>query len=420
MKRYVNFLALMVFLPMSYASDDDDDASSATLVEQEVIYACVKYDKKEGSLKKDSPLRYTEPFEDCKKNEVKVSWNTIGPEGPEGPAGADGIDGAEGAPGAKGAPGVPGQDGVNGANGFSGLDGQDGAEGAPGAKGDKGDLGIPGQDGANGIDGVKGAPGVPGQDGVNGANGFNGLDGQDGADGIDGAPGAKGDKGDLGIPGQDGADGIDGVGFDGLDGSSCSVAQVGSSAVITCEDGTSAALASAGTVVVYPEGMLGESPPLTYPTGAVIIVDALGIVLGKVIGAGNSAQILLREDPVLWGMLHNHAATETIKLTSKDYNYLLFMEEGCTGTPFVSFLRDSRWPVDAGVLGLFVKVDGAELENLLFKSRIMNAGIRFDQFNEVGECENGQFVHEAYLATEYIPAPEIRNAVYPYLLHQLP
>ena len=396
MKRYVNFLALMVFLPMSYASDDDDDASSATLVEQEVIYACVKYDKKEGSLKKDSPLRYTEPFEDCKKNEVKVSWNTIGPEGPEGPAGADGIDGAEGAPGAKGAPGVPGQDGVNGANGFNGLDGQDGAEGAPGAKGDKGDLGIPGQDGANGIDGVKGAPGVPGQDGVNGANGFNGLDG------------------------QDGANGIDGVGFDGLDGSSCSVAQVGSSAVITCEDGTSAALASAGTVVVYPEGMLGESPPLTYPTGAVVIKDASGTVLGKVIGAGNSAQILLREDPVLWGMLHNHAATETIKLTSKDYNYLLFMEEGCTGTPFVSFLRDSRWPVDAGVLGLFVKVDGAELENLLFKSRIMNAGIRFDQFNEVGECENGQFVHEAYLATEYIPAPEIRNAVYPYLLHQLP
>ena len=342
MKRYVNFLALMVFLPMSYASDDDDDASSATLVEQEVIYACVKYDKKEGSLKKDSPLRYTEPFEDCKKNEVKVSWNTIGPEGPEGPAGADGIDGAPGVPGAKGAPGVPGQDGVNGANGFNGLDG------------------------------------------------------------------------------QDGANGIDGVGFDGLDGSSCSVAQVGSSAVITCEDGTSAALASAGTVVVYPEGMLGESPPLTYPTGAVIIVDALGIVLGKVIGAGNSAQILLREDPVLWGMLHNHAATETIKLTSNDYNYLLFMEEGCTGTPFVSFLRDSRLPVDAGVLGLFVKVDGAELENLLFKSRIMNAGIRFDQFNEVGECENGQFVHEAYLATEYIPAPEIRNAVYPYLLHQLP
>ncbi|MBT7721347.1 MAG: hypothetical protein HN739_00705 [Gammaproteobacteria bacterium] len=74
---------------MSYASDDDDDAFSATLVEQEVIYACVKYDEKEGSLKKDSPLRYTEPFEDCKKNEVRVSWNTIGPEGPEGPEGFD-------------------------------------------------------------------------------------------------------------------------------------------------------------------------------------------------------------------------------------------------------------------------------------------------------------------------------------------
>ena len=363
-KRYFIFTALIAFLPMAYATEGNDGSASIE-VQPKVIYACVQKNNK-NRLKNGSSLLYSKENRDCKENQAKISWNAIGPAGLEG---ADGIDGA---PGAKGAPGA------------------------------------------------RGAPGVPGQDGVNGANGFNGLDGQDGADGINGAPGAKGDKGDLGIPGQDGADGIDGVGFDGLDGSSCSVAQVGSSAVITCEDGTSAALASAGTVVVYPEGMLGESPQLTYPTGAVIIVDALGIVLGKVIGAGNSAQILLREEPVLWGMLHNHAATETIKLTSLDYNYLLFMEEGCTGTPFVSFLRDSRWPVDAGVLGLFVKVDGAELENLLFKSRIMNAGIRFDQFNEVGECENGQFVHEAYLATEYIPAPEIRNAVYPYLLHQLP
>ena len=200
----------------------------------------------------------------------------------------------------------------------------------------------------------------------------------------------------------------------------CSVTQENSGARLTCADGSSAIIANGGKVLVYPEGTLGGVPIIEYNTGDIVAKDANEIVLGKVIGAGNSAQILLREDPVLWGMLHNHAATETIKLTSKDYNYLLFMEEGCTGTPFVSFLRDSRWPVDAGVLGLFVKVDGAELENLLFKSRIMNAGIRFDQFNEVGECENGQFVHEAYLATEYIPAPEIRNAVYPYLLHQLP
>ena len=417
MKRYVNFLALMVFLPMSYASDDDDDASSATLVEQEVIYACVKYDKKEGSLKKDSPLRYTEPFEDCKKNEVRVSWNTIGPEGPEGPVGADGIDGAEGAPGAKGAPGVPGQDGVNGANGFSGLDGQDGAEGAPGAKGDKGDLGIPGQDGANGIDGVKGAPGVPGQDGVNGANGFNGLDGQDGADGIDGAPGAKGDKGDLGIPGQDGADGIDGVGFDGLDGSSCSVAQVGSSAVITCADGTSAALASAGTVVVYPEGMLGESPPLTYPTGAVVIKDASGTVLGEALAdfAGGHYIELKVGETTSTGVLANVTSSSSVELFFPiQYFYL---EEDCQGLPFVQHPTFITW--DDSTDEYYVGNPDVVSTTILFGSQKTSSYVANGILQSFA-CENGSVVVSALPTVPFVPPQEILNAVYPISLEQLP
>ena len=393
MKRYVNFLALMVFLPMSYASDDDDDASSATLVEQEVIYACVKYDKKEGSLKKDSPLRYTEPFEDCKKNEVKVSWNTIGPEGPEGPVGADGIDGAEGAPGAKGAPGVPGQDGVNGANGFSGLDGQDGAEGAPGAKGDKGDLGIPGQDGANGIDGVKGAPGVPGQDGVNGANGFNGLDG------------------------QDGADGIDGVGFDGLDGSSCSVAQVGSSAVITCEDGTSAALASAGTVVVYPEGMLGESPPLTYPTGAVVIKDASGTVLGEALAdfAGGHYIELKVGETTSTGVLANVTSSSSVELFRPTVAY--FLEEDCQGLPFVQHHHYIIW--DDSTDEYYVGNPDVVSTTILFGSQKTSSYVANGILQSFA-CENGSVVVSALPTVPFVPPQEILNAVYPISLEQLP
>ena len=363
MKRYVNFLALMVFLPMSYASDDDDDASSATLVEQEVIYACVKYDKKEGSLKKDSPLRYTEPFEDCKKNEVKVSWNTIGPEGPEGPAGADGIDGAEGAPGAKG------------------------------------------------------APGVPGQDGVNGANGFNGLDGQDGADGINGAPGAKGDKGDLGIPGQDGANGIDGVGFDGLDGSSCSVAQVGSSAVITCEDGTSAALASAGTVVVYPEGMLGESPPLTYPTGAVVIKDASGTVLGEALAdfAGGHYIELKVGETTSTGVLANVTSSSSVELFFPTQYF--YLEEDCQGLPFVQHPTFITW--DDSTDEYYVGNPDVVSTTILFGSQKTSSYVANGILQSFA-CENGSVVVSALPTVPFVPPQEILNAVYPISLEQLP
>jgi hypothetical protein len=186
-KRYINFLALMVFLPMSYASDDDDDASSATLVEQEVIYACVKYDEKEGSLKKDSPLRYTEPFEDCKKNEVRVSWNTIGPEGPEGPAGADGEIGATGATGPQGTAGPQGLAGSQGAPGFPGANGGIGPQGISGATGAAGATGAQGAIGPQGLAGSQGAPGVKGDTGPEGIPGATGATGETGPAGSAGS-----------------------------------------------------------------------------------------------------------------------------------------------------------------------------------------------------------------------------------------
>ena len=42
-------------------------------------------------------------------------------------------------------------------------------------------------------------------------------------------------------------------------GGGCSAQQEGSSVVISCADGTSGVLASEGTVVVYPEGAIGEA-----------------------------------------------------------------------------------------------------------------------------------------------------------------
>ena len=60
----------------------------------------------------------------------------------------------------------------------------------------------------------------------------------------------------------------------------CSAEQDGSSVVITCADGTSGVLASEGTVVVYPEdGIVGESPVQSWPTGDIVWQDAAGLYI---------------------------------------------------------------------------------------------------------------------------------------------
>jgi len=62
----------------------------------------------------------------------------------------------------------------------------------------------------------------------------------------------------------------------------CSAEQDGSSVVITCADGTSGVLASAGTVVLIPEGETGETPDYsTINVGEFYWVDGNGVVLGK-------------------------------------------------------------------------------------------------------------------------------------------
>ena len=50
----------------------------------------------------------------------------------------------------------------------------------------------------------------------------------------------------------------------------CSANQDGSNFVISCTDGSIAVLASAGTVVAYPRGVIGEAPLDTLPSGEVV------------------------------------------------------------------------------------------------------------------------------------------------------
>ena len=50
----------------------------------------------------------------------------------------------------------------------------------------------------------------------------------------------------------------------------CTVEQVDNTAEITCADGSTAVVPGYGTVIVVPEGEIGEAPPDTLPTGTVV------------------------------------------------------------------------------------------------------------------------------------------------------
>jgi hypothetical protein len=103
------------------------------------IYACVN--------NSSGAIHVTDATTACNSNEMKLVWNTQGPQGvpgpqgpqgipgPAGPAGAIGPAGPQGDPGPQGAQGIPGPVGATGATGASGPTGPQGPQGVPGVSG---------------------------------------------------------------------------------------------------------------------------------------------------------------------------------------------------------------------------------------------------------------------------------------------
>ncbi len=72
------------------------------------LYACVK--------KHGGTARFVSARTRCRRNETKLSWNTVGPAGANGRNGANGKNGTNGANGKNGANGTSGLSGANGAS----------------------------------------------------------------------------------------------------------------------------------------------------------------------------------------------------------------------------------------------------------------------------------------------------------------
>jgi hypothetical protein len=216
----------------------------------------------------------------------------------------------------------------------------------------------------------------------------------------------------------------------------CSAAQDGSSVVITCADGSSGVLASAGTVVVYPEGITGNADPITYNTGDIVVVDASDQVLGVVVdqlNAGSEFHAYYIELSVneysLKPLLYGQQSTQTVRLIPEggggSWTTVYWLTDDCTGPVWVA-PRKGEYQNLLANLGdgrYFAPDIGASEEQLLFNSRIVSEHMHYSAsigWVAATSCEAGQYVANAWRSVEYILAPEIENAAYPITLKQLP
>jgi hypothetical protein len=84
-----------------------------------VIHACLRLDRHQDESR---TFRLVAADERCRRHEVRVWWNVVGPQGPQGP---QGLPGPQGPAGKDGLDGQNGKDGEEGPAGPSGTTGQE-------------------------------------------------------------------------------------------------------------------------------------------------------------------------------------------------------------------------------------------------------------------------------------------------------
>ena len=313
----------------------------------------------------------------------------IGPAGTDGERGEQGPQGIIGPTGLMGPQGPQGEVGPRGEVGPTGLIGPQGPQGEVGPRGEVGPTGLIGPQGPQGEQGPTGLMGPPGAQGPIGATG---------PQGEQGPIGLTGPQGEVGPPGSSG----------------CSAQQDGSAVVITCADGTSGVLASAGTVVILPTPLIGEIPDISeLPSGDVVVKDANDVLLGIWVKYA-SGGLETRLDGGLAIVLANDEATESVKIIASRNKELIYSERDCQGVR-LSFVNG----------GTFLE---NPLGGYLLRSTGYGSVFMYESYhrytNDQWVCENFDPTPAPagfwYLTVDVTLPEEILNATYPIRLEQLP
>ena len=214
----------------------------------------------------------------------------------------------------------------------------------------------------------------------------------------------------------------------------CSADQYGSSVVITCADGTSGVLASAGTVVLVPEGSVTITEPDIYNAGQIVVKDANDSIVAPALVSEISATSFVHIELATSSdtfRAYLRASDEDNLITLVPYNAgtvvsasrLLFKSDDCSGQPFIyASAQQDRWAVAKTSEGeFFVKQPDAESEELLFGSRIVSEHVDYNSnYVLASSCASGDFIKTAYLAASFEVPTSISDAVFPIRLEQLP
>ena len=207
----------------------------------------------------------------------------------------------------------------------------------------------------------------------------------------------------------------------------CSAIQQDNNVLIQCANGTSGVIAGGGTVVLYPEGRIGEVPATTLPQGSFAVIDANDIPLAQlninefpsnVTLAGPVFRALLSPDNID-SMIVNLEDTEQVRLTGATNQPVYYSTADCTGVMY-SKSHTTGWLRDLGEDGYFTLTAASQF----FQAKSLRFAGYFSTSNKTfypaGECEETNVAVKAGPLSEFVVPEEIQNAAYPARAEQLP
>lgn len=202
---------------------------------------------------------------------------------------------------------------------------------------------------------------------------------------------------------------------------SCTAIQQNNTAIIECPDGSRAAIAGYGSVVVFPDGTQGELPAIDINSGEVVVLDTNDTILGEADDISTSGDSFDMEvfsgDEEFSITIRNNVAEQRVDFSAVASWTFYYTDENCTNGPFGGSGR--IYDIDGG----FKIASGENQGKLLFKSQRESAYISSldDTKRETTTCVARDEIRSYnFVLVDYKLADEILEAVYPVRVEQLP
>ena len=207
--------------------------------------------------------------------------------------------------------------------------------------------------------------------------------------------------------------------------SGCSAQQEGSSVVITCADGTSGILASAGTIVIL-EGSTGLTPDISViPSGSFYLVDGNGdalayyggstLSLGAGFNIGIAGDSRLKEAAIAY--FEDESRVEVTSRSGLRFSKIWYASEDCTGPEFFdSSNSDTLVHIADGEFG----VPSGPPVSTAWRSSSYSGYFNGSYVAPSEDCNAEDVIGTKHPLAEYTMPDKLVNPVFPLSVEQRP